>query len=67
MAVVAAVVVVVAVDRVGKAPMLLADVVVRFCVVVSYNIAVVILPMFVHELSLIPPASVFQRGTFWGR
>ena len=53
MAVVAAVVVVVTVDSVGKAPMLLADVVVRFRVVVSYNIAVVILPMIVLRLVVV--------------
>ena len=50
MAVAAAVVMVVAIDSVGRAPMLLADVVVRTRVVVSYNIVVVILPMFVLGL-----------------
>ena len=53
MAAVAAVVVVVVIDSVGKAPLLLADVVVRLRVVVGYSIAVTILPMIVLRLVVV--------------
>ena len=64
MAVVAAVVVVVAIDSVGKAPMLLTAAAVGFRIVVSYNLVLVILPMVVLGLVVVVRLHLANDSSF---